>query len=255
MYAGQADEGVLKEFTMGTRRIGFTLVELLVVISIVALLLTLLLPSLSRARGQAKLVRCGANLHQLAAAMEMYASSNRGWFPRWSVWHVWGYYGTELDGTGGDEMGPAWSERLRDDGSLVSVNIYRCPSFPSEVRVSYFEAAYAAWNRYQLQATRQGWVKYPSSFVLGGDCTNPEFYKPPWGANVKVGIDDADMDDASLACLDWSERIHMKSFLNVMFGDGHVSAHSSFTKSAMTFDTITQSMDWGGLDGEGGGHP
>ncbi len=239
---------------MRYRRVGFTLVELLVVIAIVALLLTMLLPSLARARGQAKLIRCGANLHQLSTAMEMYASSNRGWFPPWSVWHVWGYYGTELDGTGGDAEGPAWSERLRDDGSLPSVNIYRCPSFPSQVNVSYFEAAYASWNRYELRATRQDWIKYPSTFVLGGDCTNPLFYKPPWGANEAVGIDDADMDDASMPCLDWSKLIHMDSALNVQFADGHVSQYSSFSRGEMTYDTITRSMDWGGFD-TGGNAP
>ena len=63
------------------RRSGFTLVELLVVIGIIALLLSILLPSLSRAREQAKMVQCLSNLRQLGLAMTMYADSNKGRFP------------------------------------------------------------------------------------------------------------------------------------------------------------------------------
>jgi prepilin-type N-terminal cleavage/methylation domain-containing protein len=60
----------------------FTLVELLVVIGIIAMLMSLLLPALGRARAHAKLVACQSNLRQIGTAMLMYANANGGWmFP------------------------------------------------------------------------------------------------------------------------------------------------------------------------------
>lgn len=60
---------------------GFTLVELLVVIGIVALLMAMLMPVLSIARDHAKLVQCASNMRQLSQALQGYASSNGGRYP------------------------------------------------------------------------------------------------------------------------------------------------------------------------------
>ena len=63
------------------RRHGFTLVELLVVIGIIAILIALLLPALNRARAHAVSVQCLSNLRQIGQVCMQYASENKGWLP------------------------------------------------------------------------------------------------------------------------------------------------------------------------------
>jgi prepilin-type N-terminal cleavage/methylation domain-containing protein/prepilin-type processing-associated H-X9-DG protein len=60
----------------------FTLVELLVVIGIIALLVAILMPALSRARDQAKKVQCASNLRNIGQSMFIYAGQNKGKLPQ-----------------------------------------------------------------------------------------------------------------------------------------------------------------------------
>jgi prepilin-type N-terminal cleavage/methylation domain-containing protein len=60
---------------------GFTMVELLVVVSILAILAALLMPALKKLQDKTKLVACQSNLKNVIALMKMYATDNNGAFP------------------------------------------------------------------------------------------------------------------------------------------------------------------------------
>ena len=68
-------------WTAHERLKGFTLIELLVVIAIIAILASLILPAMSRARRHSKVTVCLSNLHQLSVGVECFAGDNNGLYP------------------------------------------------------------------------------------------------------------------------------------------------------------------------------
>ena len=97
---------------------GFTLIELLVVISIIALLLSILMPSLKRIKQQARDVICRSNLRQWGLTLQMYGSDyNNSLTPGWSAGKMWmthlrPYYG----GSGDIRLCPTATKFLSDIG-------------------------------------------------------------------------------------------------------------------------------------------
>lgn len=73
------------------RRYGFTLVELLVVIGIIAVLISVLLPALGKAQAAALKVQCGSQLRQIATGAFQYAADWKGSLPPFDWGHDWTY--------------------------------------------------------------------------------------------------------------------------------------------------------------------
>jgi prepilin-type N-terminal cleavage/methylation domain-containing protein len=96
------------------RRLGFTLVEVLVVIGILAALSGLLLPVFTRAREASRRSACSANLHQIGAALRLYQSDHDGELPRESYADSVRY--------------PQWRDPLAP--YTTNTGIYRCPGGP-----------------------------------------------------------------------------------------------------------------------------
>ena len=99
----------------------FTLIELLVVIAIIALLISILLPALKRAREQAKATACGSNLHGLGLAVQMYADAYEGHMPGAGLPH---------GGSGADEQ-KTWVNTLAEEYGK-NADIAKCPADDSE---------------------------------------------------------------------------------------------------------------------------
>lgn len=65
----------------GFRRSGFTLIELMIVIGIIAILAAILVPNMVRSKNQGRLSACKQNVRSMASAIESYATDNQGRYP------------------------------------------------------------------------------------------------------------------------------------------------------------------------------
>jgi len=195
--------------------VGFTLVELLVVVAIVALLISILLPALAGARAQARATRCLAHLRVLGQGIAIYAGEYRdelppGRLPRIDDCNAY------ADILGGRKYRPTFTAMMstavnappfedpkacrsqvdrfgeRGDMQNYSYEVYVCPGVPDwtdERNGSYAynyqflgnsrlfdENDVHSYKNWPVQLT---WVRYPARTVAAGDCMGTAASWPP----------------------------------------------------------------------------
>jgi prepilin-type N-terminal cleavage/methylation domain-containing protein/prepilin-type processing-associated H-X9-DG protein len=133
-------------FVRKNRKTGFTLVELLVVISIIALLMGVLIPALSAARGRAQTIVCGANLKSYGYALIMYADSNRDKAPFSFSWLYSMKTILDDDDSGACRQECRWHYDVdKPDGTLwpylQNIKAHMCPTFKAYAKITTCELA------------------------------------------------------------------------------------------------------------------
>jgi prepilin-type N-terminal cleavage/methylation domain-containing protein/prepilin-type processing-associated H-X9-DG protein len=232
-------------------RNGFTLIELLVVIAILALLASLLLPSLVRAKANAQSAACKNNLKQLQLAWQLYADDNDGWIVEDVEGFLSGYWESVDGWVLGNALYDQTDVKLRA-GKLWKYSgasgSYHCPSDRSTVvghpslrrfrsyqleKSLNFSIAPAACGPAGLNCGPGGWAGDTEQHVLRKelDSFNP--------ANTYAFLDVSEQSISAGAFGDWTtgdwlrgpwdwseepgER-HSRG-ANLSFLDGHVDWH------------------------------
>ena len=151
---------------------GFTLIELLVVIAVLALLLSIIMPSLAKAKELARRTVCLSHLGQLGLICQTYAQDHNDWFPDYNGWpNRNGVIGGQshdpriIFDTVNADARPVWVGYVADYTVEKGTDVFYCPSDktitreknwpPSPVDGAYF-TGYAYWGNFADEFYYQG---------------------------------------------------------------------------------------------------
>jgi len=205
----------------------FTLVELLVVIAIIAVLIALLLPTVSRAREQSMRTVCTSNLREIHNALQLYANANRGFLPP----------KYELRKVTLSPADIAAQKRLNtlDEGMQTVLEkycgkaVFQCPADRGDARndtpvfvrrgssynIQGFPWAGPPATATPITAKRAMKLTLNYNRDLGGDCFKA------WDSDDPVNV------QAKIAAGEMGPTKWHKKFYNMLLGDGHVMSFDS----------------------------